>query len=90
MEIWREVLEMARVGIHDNFFDLGGHSMLAPVLVQRVERRLGRPLEFRALMFQTIEQIARGLDEGVAEQVETQPPPAGLLGRLKSMLQGRG
>ena len=26
--VWREVLEVERVGIHDNFFDLGGHSLL--------------------------------------------------------------
>ena len=27
-EIWSEVLKVERVGIHDNFFDLGGHSLL--------------------------------------------------------------
>jgi hypothetical protein len=26
--IWREVLQLERVGVHDNFFDLGGHSLL--------------------------------------------------------------
>src|SRR5206468_10125092 len=25
-EIWRDVLGLEKVGIHDNFFDLGGHS----------------------------------------------------------------
>ncbi|MEP6637088.1 MAG: phosphopantetheine-binding protein, partial [Acidobacteriota bacterium] len=28
MEIWREVLNVEAIGIHDNFFDLGGHSLL--------------------------------------------------------------
>ncbi len=28
-KIWREVLEVDRVGIHDNFFDIGGHSLKA-------------------------------------------------------------
>ncbi len=35
-EVWQELLGFERVGIHDNFFDLGGHSLL---LVQ-VHRRL--------------------------------------------------
>jgi acyl carrier protein len=26
--IWQEVLEVEKVGVHDNFFDLGGHSLL--------------------------------------------------------------
>jgi amino acid adenylation domain-containing protein len=26
--VWREALKLERVGIHDNFFDLGGHSLL--------------------------------------------------------------
>ena len=25
-EIWQEVLGLSQIGIHDNFFDLGGHS----------------------------------------------------------------
>jgi fengycin family lipopeptide synthetase D len=27
-EVWREVLRVGQVGVHDNFFDLGGHSLL--------------------------------------------------------------
>jgi acyl carrier protein len=35
--IWRELLQVAQVGRQDNFFDLGGHSVLAVQLVARVE-----------------------------------------------------
>ncbi|HEX6292477.1 MAG TPA: amino acid adenylation domain-containing protein [Herpetosiphonaceae bacterium] len=35
-EIWQAVLKIDRVGVHDNFFDLGGHSLL---LIQ-IHRRL--------------------------------------------------
>jgi acyl carrier protein len=27
-EVWKEALQVEEVGIHDNFFDLGGHSLL--------------------------------------------------------------
>ena len=35
-EIWREALKVEKVGVHDNFFDLGGHSLL----LTRVHGRL--------------------------------------------------
>lgn len=34
--IWSEVLKLERVGIHDNFFDLGGYSLAAVQVVARV------------------------------------------------------
>ncbi|CAN5560654.1 hypothetical protein BH11MYX1_BH11MYX1_41590 [soil metagenome] len=36
--IWREVLGVERVGIHDSFFALGGHSLLVIRLVARISR----------------------------------------------------
>ena len=36
--IWQELLGVARVGRHDNFFDLGGHSLLMVSLVERLRQ----------------------------------------------------
>lgn len=36
VQIWGEVLEVLPIGIHDNFFDLGGHSLSASRVVSRV------------------------------------------------------
>ena len=40
-EIWREVLGVPEVGRHDNFFDVGGHSLMALRLVARVQQAFG-------------------------------------------------
>jgi thioesterase domain-containing protein len=39
---WMKVLGLDQVGTHDNFFDLGGYSLLAVKLVNEIERELGQ------------------------------------------------
>ncbi|OLT58218.1 non-ribosomal peptide synthetase [Moorena bouillonii] len=75
-EIWREVLGIEQIGIHDNFFDLGGHSMNATQVVSRVQQRL--PVEFSiSKLFQnpTIAQLAEVLVEQELEPKESQVIP---------------
>jgi amino acid adenylation domain-containing protein/non-ribosomal peptide synthase protein (TIGR01720 family) len=47
--VWEEVLGVPRVGIHDNFFDLGGHSMVALRLTGRLQETLGRGVSLAGL-----------------------------------------
>jgi acyl carrier protein len=49
-ELWSEVLGVERVGAHDSFFDLGGHSLTATQLISRVRESLGREITFRTLV----------------------------------------
>ena len=62
--IWAEVLGMEKVGIHDNFFDLGGHSLVAVKLVNLIKRKLGRTVRI-AHVYQapTVERMASILDD---------------------------
>ena len=44
VNIWREVLDRDHIGIHDDFFDLGGFSLLATRLFAVIEERTGKRL----------------------------------------------
>ena len=47
--IWQEVLELKRVSVNDDFFDLGGHSLLVTQVVSRVREEIGVELRIRSL-----------------------------------------
>jgi thioesterase domain-containing protein/acyl carrier protein len=47
--IWEGLLGVRPVGVHDSFFDLGGHSMLAVKMVAEIERACGRQLPLNVL-----------------------------------------
>ncbi|MFI1400451.1 amino acid adenylation domain-containing protein [Streptomyces sp. NPDC020681] len=66
-EIWRDVLRVERVGAHDNFFDLGGHSFSALRLNNRLESAYDCTVP-TAVIFQTptLRGLAQWLDERVA------------------------
>ena len=44
ISIWQEVLGVPRIGVHDDFFDLGGHSLLVIQLHRRVRPLVARPV----------------------------------------------
>ena len=61
-EIWSRVLGVESVGIRDDFFDLGGHSLLVVRLLFELEAELERALELPVLFrVRTVEQQAAAL-----------------------------
>ena len=67
VEIWESVLDRRGIGVTENFFDLGGHSLLVAKLLLRIEQRIGKKLSL-ANVFQapTVRQLA-ALLEGEAQ-----------------------
>ncbi|MCP2010931.1 amino acid adenylation domain-containing protein, partial [Duganella violaceipulchra] len=60
--IWGEVLGVSQVGLHDNFFDLGGDSFSAYRLMARILDDLGRDLPLEAIFkMQTIAELELAL-----------------------------
>ncbi|MBV8857114.1 MAG: amino acid adenylation domain-containing protein, partial [Acidobacteria bacterium] len=57
---WEEVLNVRPVGVRDNFFDLGGHSLMALRVVARIHGEFGQELPLGALFEEpTVERMAR-------------------------------
>jgi amino acid adenylation domain-containing protein len=62
--IWGEMLGIQRVGIHDDFFDLGGHSLMAARLLSQIHRLFGRKIPLAALFrAATVESLAQLIDQ---------------------------
>ncbi len=61
-ECWRQVLRIERVGIDDNFFDIGGHSLLVVQLHRLLSERIEAPLSLVDLYrFPTIRRLVEHL-----------------------------
>ncbi|MDZ7960511.1 MAG: amino acid adenylation domain-containing protein [Aulosira sp. DedQUE10] len=61
-EIWAEVLNIERVSIRDNFFDLGGNSLLSVRLLEQICKQFERDLPLSTLFLNpTIENLANSL-----------------------------
>jgi len=63
VSIWQEVLGLQRIGPHDDFFDLGGHSLLVIQLHRQLHRRIGqfpdRPVAIADLFrYPTVHKLA--------------------------------
>jgi amino acid adenylation domain-containing protein len=72
-QIWEELLGVRPVGTRDNFFDLGGDSLLAVRMLHAIEREVGRRLPLSTLFAgATIEHLAQAL---LQQQAETFLPP---------------
>ncbi|MGQ3480236.1 amino acid adenylation domain-containing protein [Paenibacillus sp. TY11] len=61
--IWKEVLELERIGMKDNFFEAGGHSLRATHVISLIHKELHKNVQLKDL-FQhpTIEQLAQVIE----------------------------
>ncbi len=68
-DIWQSVLGIDRVGAHDNFYDIGGNSLLTIQLIRQFEAATGQPLHPTDVVHQTLAQLAASYATGdVVEQ----------------------
>ncbi len=67
--IWEELLRRDRIGRHDRFFDIGGHSLLMTQLVSRVNSAFETDIPFNiAFDATTVAELAQCIDESKCEK----------------------
>jgi amino acid adenylation domain-containing protein len=69
--IWETLLKVQNVGIHESFFDLGGHSILAARLMAQIRSSFGVQMAFHNIFrAPTVSRLAALIDE----KLQTQSP----------------
>nr|QEO74685.1 AMP-dependent synthetase and ligase [uncultured bacterium] len=82
--LWSEILGNERFGIHDNFFDSGGHSLTATQLVTRIRKNFAVELSLRDFIkYPTIAGLAELIEESILSKA-TDEKLAALVEMLES------
>ncbi|MFJ1552028.1 condensation domain-containing protein, partial [Streptomyces sp. NPDC088246] len=81
-DAWAEVLGVDRVGVDDNFFDLGGHSLVATQAVSRIREVFGVKVPLSALFN---EPTLRGLAAVVERSARDVAPPVTRIDRERTI-----
>ncbi|MDF9457664.1 amino acid adenylation domain-containing protein, partial [Bacillus cereus] len=72
--LWQEILGVDKVGIDDNFFDLGGHSLKANVFISKLHKNVNIELPIKELfMNPTIRAISSVINERTEKSYEMIP-----------------
>ncbi|WJG11186.1 non-ribosomal peptide synthetase [Aliiglaciecola sp. LCG003] len=85
-EIWQSVLGIEQVGVHDNFFRIGGNSIMAIQLTEASRRAIGKEIPL-ALLFE--QKTVAGLASHLSEQALEIIPVSGLAQPPLSFAQER-
>ncbi len=71
--IWRKYLEIENIGIHENFFDIGGHSLLLSQVFYELKQQVKTELMIVNLFqYPTIHQLAAYIHQDQEEKNETE------------------
>jgi amino acid adenylation domain-containing protein len=88
--IWRETLNLDQVGIDDNFFDLGGNSLLLVRVHGELRGRLGATLPVTALFeFPTIRALRRHMDALPTDQDNSRELETRMTSRRQALARRR-
>ncbi len=83
-ELWAKTIGVEKVGIYDNFFDLGGHSLMATQIISRLRNTYNVEIPLRKLFeAPTVANLALVIAEAQAAQVSQEE-----LGQMLDELEG--
>ncbi|MCP5097302.1 MAG: amino acid adenylation domain-containing protein [Chloroflexi bacterium] len=70
-EIWQKNLQVEKVGLYDNFFDLGGHSLLLVQVHRQLQETLAREIPLvKLLEHPTVQGVAHYLNQGQRDETQ--------------------
>lgn len=73
-DIWTELLGVAEVGVHDDFYGLGGHSLMATRVLSRIRRVWSVEVPMRTfLRVRTVEQLAQEVRAIIGTGAKSEP-----------------
>ena len=84
--VWQRALSIDRVGVHDRFLDIGGHSLLMMQVATVLKAETGVRIDLRSFFLETLGQLAEHLESSAA------PAPAeqrGVRSILRRLVPGR-
>ncbi len=81
-QIWTNLLQIEGIERTDNFFDLGGNSLLAMQAVSAASAQLGSSVDPRRYLMESLMQLAQGYDAGPTPPAAPVASKKGLLGKL--------
>ena len=80
--MWSQLLGVERVGIHDNFFEVGGHSLLVTQAVARIRDLFEVELPLRLLFkVSTVAELAQAIEKVKARSEELRKPAVSAVSR---------
>jgi acyl carrier protein len=91
VEFWKEALNVDQIGIHDNFFDMGAHSLLVAEVHVRIQELLQKEIPL-VTMFQypTVTALVAYLSQSCDEDASLAPSEARARARKESRQRRAG
>ncbi len=75
-QVWEEVLKLDKVGICDNFFEFGGHSLSAIQVISRLREVFGKNIPLRLLFEEpTVAGLVPSIEKTIRGDLESELPP---------------
>ena len=66
LKLWQEVLGKEKISIKDNFFNVGGHSLRATILISKITREFGTELTVTDIFsIPTIKELSEKIEKTV-------------------------
>lgn len=76
LDTWKSALGSDQISVHDNFFEIGGDSLLTVQVIARLEERIGLRVDRAEFISQTLGQLASSLERQLRDLAATKETKA--------------